>query len=63
MIEVERYLLVIFFKFKFIYLNYIMFFICCFFVLGKGGKIIFFKGKGFGGKGVKLCGNELKFKD
>lgn len=63
MTEAERYLLVTYLKFKFIYLNYIMFFICCFFALGKGGKIIPSKGKGFGGKGAKPRGNELKSKD
>ena len=40
-----------------------MFFICCFFALGKGRKIVPPKGKGFGGKGVKPRGNELKSKD
>ena len=40
-----------------------MFCIYCFFALGKGGKSVSPKGKGFGGKGAKPRGNELKSKD
>ena len=44
-------------------LDVIMFFTCCIFVLGKGGKNVALKGKGFAGKGAKPRGNELKSKD